>query len=76
MLSPKTPQAELDAARQRFADALEAAEVQPEYRLGLVAACEAVAKARTTVALALALALATIVGKRSAVNDDQAGSVG
>ncbi|EIT69990.1 hypothetical protein WQQ_03140 [Hydrocarboniphaga effusa AP103] len=65
MLSPKTPQADLEAARQRFADALEAAEVQPEYRLGITAAAEALAKAKAN------SVLATFIGNRDAQNEDQ-----
>ncbi|WP_421793880.1 hypothetical protein [Hydrocarboniphaga effusa] len=65
MKPPKTPQAELDDARQRFADALEAAEVQPECRLGITAAAEAIAKAKAN------CVLATFIGNRNAQNEDR-----
>ena len=64
MPTPRTPQSELDDARQRFADALEAAEVQPGYRIGITAAAEALAKAKANAVLA------TFIGDRRAQNDE------
>lgn len=46
MKLPQTPDEALQAARERFRDALQAAEVHPDCHLGLIAAAEAVAKAR------------------------------
>jgi hypothetical protein len=46
------PDSALHAARQRFVEALEAAEVAPECRMGVTAAAEAFAKAKAVAALA------------------------
>ena len=48
---PTTEQA-LRNARERFQDALLAAEVPAELHIGLIAACEAVAKARAIAEIA------------------------